>query len=224
VSQPTCTQCDRKVQARGMCTTHYSLWLRAENAERNTFTCTHCGDQFKTWRTKQAACSLECQRRKAISAAQVIAVSMRAKGQHLLHIPYAAFRTDTHVYGKTWTAGPCAQCGDLFVGRRASRYCTDRCAARAKHRMRNLRWGDFTVSDITRQAIYRRDGHICQLCMTPVDPTLHYNDKMSATLDHIIPQSFAQTPDHSPDNLRLAHRMCNSVRGNDTEWTFTAAA
>jgi len=37
---------------------------------------------------------------------------------------------------------------------------------------------------------------------------------MSATLDHLVPQSLAITPDHSANNLRIAHRRCNSARGN----------
>ena len=65
-----------------------------------------------------------------------------------------------------------------------------------------------------RLAIYERDGWICQLCGGPVDQALHFNDRMAATLDHIEPQSAALIPDHSPENLRLAHRACNSRRNN----------
>ena len=65
-----------------------------------------------------------------------------------------------------------------------------------------------------RLGIYERDGWVCQLCGHPVDPTLHFNDRMAATLDHVEPQSMALIPDHSPSNLRLAHRACNSRRNN----------
>lgn len=63
-----------------------------------------------------------------------------------------------------------------------------------------------------RLAIYERDGWICQLCFEPVDPDLHFNHRMAATLDHIECQSWALVPDHRPENLRLAHRSCNSIR------------
>lgn len=65
-----------------------------------------------------------------------------------------------------------------------------------------------------RLAVYERDGWTCQLCGDPVDQTLHYNDRMAATLDHIEPQSLSLIPNHDPENLRLAHRACNSRRNN----------
>ena len=63
-----------------------------------------------------------------------------------------------------------------------------------------------------RLAIYERDGWVCQLCGGPVDAALSPNDRMGATLDHVVPQSVRV--DHSSANLRLAHRACNSARGN----------
>ena len=46
------------------------------------------------------------------------------------------------------------------------------------------------------------------------DPTLTGRDRLGATLDHIVPRSLALIADDSPANLRLAHRSCNSARGN----------
>lgn len=69
------------------------------------------------------------------------------------------------------------------------------------------------VSRSERLAIYERDGWICQICGRDVEPTLHPNHTFAATLDHITPRSVALFPDDSPENLRLAHRACNSARG-----------
>lgn len=67
----------------------------------------------------------------------------------------------------------------------------------------------------TREAVYERDGWICQLCDEPVDPALDpQRDRMGATLDHIVCVSWSGEPDNSESNLRLAHRACNSSRGN----------
>lgn len=77
----------------------------------------------------------------------------------------------------------------------------------------------FHISKAARGAIYERDGWVCQLCLDPVDSALPPNDMWSASLDHIVCQSWAGQPDHSPSNLRLAHRWCNSVRGNEVKWT-----
>jgi 5-methylcytosine-specific restriction endonuclease McrA len=65
----------------------------------------------------------------------------------------------------------------------------------------------------SRQAIYDRDGWICQLCFESVDRALSPNDKYAATLDHIEPRLFGGTDE--AENLRLAHRYCNSKRGAD---------
>jgi len=70
------------------------------------------------------------------------------------------------------------------------------------------------VSRKVRLGVYERDGWICQLCGEPVDPNLHPNHRYGATLDHIVCQSWTNEPDHSPANLRLSHRTCNSRRRN----------
>lgn len=69
------------------------------------------------------------------------------------------------------------------------------------------------ISKRGRLAIYERDGWECQLCGDPVDSTLDVQDRMAATLDHIAPRALTLFPDDSPENLRLAHRACNSARG-----------
>lgn len=108
-----------------------------------------------------------------------------------------------------WVQGECRACGEYFVRKGvASPYCSKKCGRSDRPS------GEIPISRRERLAIYERDGWICQLCSEPVDGTLHYLDDWAPSLDHIEPQSFALIPDHSPKNLRLAHRWCNSARGN----------
>jgi 5-methylcytosine-specific restriction endonuclease McrA len=58
--------------------------------------------------------------------------------------------------------------------------------------------------------VIARDNQICQICLTAVDLNANYQTKWSPTLDHIIPRS--RNGSHEPENLRLAHRWCNSIR------------
>jgi 5-methylcytosine-specific restriction endonuclease McrA len=66
------------------------------------------------------------------------------------------------------------------------------------------------VSDLNRvrgwgrisKAVILRDEGICALC----------GGEGADTVDHIIPRS--RGGDHSMSNLRAAHRVCNSRRGN----------
>jgi len=64
-----------------------------------------------------------------------------------------------------------------------------------------------------REFVYSRDGLVCQLCHEPVDTSLPSQHSMSATLDHIECQSWVLIPNNRVENLRLAHRSCNSRRG-----------
>lgn len=112
-------------------------------------------------------------------------------------------------------AGPCAWCRGGFVARAAigaepSLYCSRGCASNANRRR-------FKIPPQVRAAIYERDRWICQLCNEPVDPNLPASHRWAATLDHIECQSWVLVPDNSPRNLRLAHRMCNSLRGDRAE-------
>jgi hypothetical protein len=66
-----------------------------------------------------------------------------------------------------------------------------------------------------RIRIYERDHWVCQLCLLPVDPELTSPHPQSASLDHIVCRSWSERPDHSDANLRLAHLICNSLRGDE---------
>lgn len=99
---------------------------------------------------------------------------------------------------------PCFKCGDavfsvLPEGKAVHKKCKDS--------------NSFYVGDDTRASIYSRDGWECQICFEPVQPGADYLSDWYPTLDHIVPQSRSEGPDHSFENLRTAHRYCNLVRG-----------
>ncbi len=71
--------------------------------------------------------------------------------------------------------------------------------------MRRHRLVGSPVENVTPQEIYERDGGRCQLCKKPVE-------RSEMTLDHIVPLSAGGG--FTRMNLRLAHRICNSIRGN----------
>jgi 5-methylcytosine-specific restriction endonuclease McrA len=86
-------------------------------------------------------------------------------------------------------------------------------AWRRKHGHGPVYW----VPEAVRLGVYARDGYICWLCGHPTDPSLDKNDNRFPSLDHVIPRS--QGGDHSPANLRCAHRQCNARRGAPKEAT-----
>lgn len=109
---------------------------------------------------------------------------------------------------RTTTPKPCDVCGDLVTGRvRSDRPMHNDCRP-------PMHWTNaIQISRRERFEIYERDGWTCQICMGRVDSDLDPQHRMAATLDHIIPRATTLFPDDRPENLRLAHRGCNSRRG-----------
>ena len=101
----------------------------------------------------------------------------------------------------------CAGCGARCERPRARGQRPKWCSS-----CRSKRGGGYFVTPTVRAEIYERDGWACGLCGDGVDASLiGSRDLWRPSLDHIIPQSKGGTD--SPENLRLAHWWCNSVRG-----------
>lgn len=96
----------------------------------------------------------------------------------------------------------CTDCGKSIKASTPSPVCSQ-CRSRSKR--------GIYIRDVERLAIYDRDEWCCGICSDPVDRELSGHHQWGPTLDHIIPRSLGGSDD--PDNLRLAHRACNSRRG-----------
>jgi hypothetical protein len=77
--------------------------------------------------------------------------------------------------------------------------------ARLPSRRRRQRLNAASKERIDRAAIFERDAWMCGICGLPVAPE-------DASLDHIVPVSLGGP--HTATNLRLAHTLCNSRRGD----------
>lgn len=67
------------------------------------------------------------------------------------------------------------------------------------------------INPKVRAAVYERDAWTCMLCSEPVQPDADPQSDWYPSLDHIVPQSLGGG--HDAQNLRTAHRWCNSIRG-----------
>ena len=102
------------------------------------------------------------------------------------------------------------------------KYCSDTCARKAgnaqhevrrRHLIRNV-----TIDkDITLEGLFRRDSGRCWICGLPCDyDDIEVTDKtmvagnMYPSIDHVIALSKGGV--HSWENVKLAHRICNSDR------------
>ena len=77
-------------------------------------------------------------------------------------------------------------------------------------KLRCDQWG-VRYTRVSRAAVFRRSGWICQLCLEPVDPSLRFPASGSASLDHVVPLS--RGGHHVLANCQLAHLGCNSSKG-----------
>mgnify|MGYP001564125414 CR=1 FL=1 len=161
-----------------------------------------CGVEFQPTHSNQRCCTEK--HGKALDK-----LNAKSSGRDMVAVPCAVCASDVLAYpGRTVRAKCCsAECRDTYVAGLPKRVSKS-----------------FYVSKSNRAAIYQRDGWTCQLCFEPVQSDLDPLDNWAPSLDHIICQSWTETPDHSPENLRLAHRWCNSVRGNETYYTAAEVA
>lgn len=83
------------------------------------------------------------------------------------------------------------------------------------HRRRARKEGTTTSGPVRRSEVAARDQWHCHLCAEPVNRHLVWPDPMSASLDHVVPLSRGGT--HTPDNVRLAHLVCNTRKNNRLE-------
>lgn len=82
----------------------------------------------------------------------------------------------------------------------------------AKLHRRRARLLDAFVEDVDRMVVWGRDNGLCGICGEWVDPELPWPEKLSKTLDHVVPLS--RGGKHSYANAQIAHAVCNS-RKND---------
>lgn len=113
---------------------------------------------------------------------------------------------------------PCPKCCNNLVtvhGKgRIDKLCRDcrRETDRRKNSRKNMRRRSSGELTVTIQELAARDGERCQICMRRLNVFLPGSHQLGPTFDHILPVSRGGTND--AENLRLAHRRCNSRRGN----------
>lgn len=102
----------------------------------------------------------------------------------------------------------CEVCGTMSPGR--SRFCDTHRWHHKGHRKRARKYG-VRYEYINPRTIYERDNWQCGICADPVDPSLAYPHRMSASLDHVVPISLGG--EHMPNNVQCAHLKCNMDKG-----------
>lgn len=184
--------------------------------------CQHCGTDYTARKRGALYCSEECRwqvriRRNGIPCSICGEPTATMKAGALRAPTHNTCARSRHGTVTSYKRGcRCDECRAAAAAeqRRYAATVKERDGVSLSRKYRRKGSEDQFISRADRFAIYERDRWTCQLCHAPVDPNLGASDRMAATLDHIIPRSLATTPDHSPANLQLAHRSCNSAKNN----------
>lgn len=181
--------------------------LKGGYRHKRDLVCEHCGSDFRAESARQRFCSMACfgDSNRKVYSTELVHVGPKPE-------PVAPPVPVTVVSLPKWWGvivnGPCAWCSENFTATSgAARYCSKRCSGQAGH----ARSGRFIVEPRFRYAIYQRDDWTCQLCLEPVERDGDKWGDWAPSLDHVVPRSKGGSDDW--DNLRLAHRWCNAVRG-----------
>ena len=112
----------------------------------------------------------------------------------------------------------CCVCGAFFIPDTSTQItCSDECSrSRRNHyysmkkeeRRRKARTSE--SHQINVRTLYKRDNGICWLCGEPCDIDADSNDNLYPSIDHVIP--IARGGLDEWNNVRLAHRLCNSLK------------
>lgn len=193
---------------------------RWRKANKKIVACPTCGKEtVKQAGSDRTACSVTC----GLYGSRGIKLSNCKELVYVAPVPKSQEPPVTVIRGSWFTSGFCAVCGKSFTSRHTDKTCGTKCQ-RKLHRT-GARSHRFPITPSKRFAIYKRDNYTCQLCGVPVPMTSEYDPQqwnpLWPSLDHITPRSLQDNPDHSAENLRLAHVLCNSHRNNDTNWRPT---
>jgi len=114
----------------------------------------------------------------------------------------------------------CENCGKAFIAHYPlAKYCSEQCL-RKIHKVRRREKSIMVDRGITVEKLVERDNGICHICGLPVDMADFYINEngvqicgdMYPSRDHVRPISLGGL--HSWDNIKLAHRICNTKKSN----------
>ena len=211
-------ECTKPHRARGLCSTHYNLQHSTpeQRHRKQTVPCTWCGtDCVKDagrQRRYQLFCSLACRDAKRAREAVDRKLPVGPIPGSYCRVPERHPARRAVVTPRVWVAGQCYECGSPFVAEVINtRFCSRQCSKRHHRRKRKEQRGHIIGASV-RAYVYTRDRWTCWLCQRSIPRDLRAPHPMSPTVDHVLPQS--RGGGHEVWNLRAAHFLCNSLRGN----------
>lgn len=201
-AQKVCSEACRRVHIAKCRTARYAI--KHHVSPMRQFTCSVCGVGFERPHKQgrpavvcSEACRLERARRRALEWYEAnpdrvaLQPSRQVSAVSARNAAYYEANRESEIQrALAYARGPGKS---AKAARDSARFALTRGAPNAER---------FTLDEI-----YERDGRICHLCSKPVD-------RQQATMDHVIPVT--KGGPHTRANVKLAHRGCNTRKGNRT--------
>lgn len=121
------------------------------------------------------------------------------------------------------TFSVCDNCGELLIGDK--KYCNKKCRDRqhdhikSRRRINNAKNNGTIDKGITLDKLILRDNNTCYICGSLCDKEDYYYidnyfvaGDLYPSIDHIKPLAKGGT--HTWENIKLAHKHCNSLKGD----------
>lgn len=200
-------------------------------------TCKQCSKTFYSYKAKEF-CGVECRKQHTVEHGKGKRTKKPKEVKECLQcgIKYEAFTREycsekcrhkhTYISVKEQKVVKCKECDESFVTTDARQlFCSDRCNKKFHRRKRefskriNHKHNGDSNWDISAIRLMGRDEGICYLCgghcdaedyITIDDGTIVTGERYPS-VEHVIPLSKGGT--HTWDNVKLAHRGCNSAKG-----------
>jgi hypothetical protein len=200
---PRAKWCDRHKSKKGLRTRTCIVCGKLDRVHSRTLdfdTCSSCRSDYRL------------QKLLGVKIAN-IAAAKRSKALKKIQKSAEGSRGNTRI-----AAGPCATCGSNFLAKefnKTPKFCSRECGKRYARSARRGHgsypsWFDLCSDEVPD----------CWICLTPVDPSdfvlegpVFTAGNFYPSVDHVVPLSRGGS--NGMENLRVAHMICNSVKGNE---------
>lgn len=208
--------------ARGWCTMHYQRWSAHgtpfhEKARVNAGPCSAegcasparkrgwCESHYSQWRREKRVGALAFKHAERTPCR--VCGKKNGDSEYRTYCSSACYMLSREHGGDVPAGVACVGCGDWV-----SYLPEHNGGSRKKSSARSCSKCTRAPLTVTAWDLAARDGNVCGICGEDVDMSLSPRSPEGPTRDHIWPWSLGGSDD--PENLRLAHNVCNIRRGN----------
>ena len=189
---------------------------REKESNRVQKTCEHCGTSYLAWGQESRFCSGKCASLGTREAWATIPCRHCRKSvlkKCAVGNLYCSEDCLAKHHNRT-----CPVCRKSYIGR--TKCCSEKCSLTLRQSSYSFDYQKMKIrsaerskqkQDLFFQLIGQLHGWNCNICGKPVELDATENN-MRPSHDHVVP--LTKGGSNTPDNVRLAHRGCNSSKGN----------